>query len=51
MEAININNNPEITEQPEANFTQNRGNFRGRGRGGFKRNVIFHTKINQILKF
>lgn len=45
MEATTNNNITETTEQPQANFTENRGNFRGRGRGGFKRNVIIHYKI------
>ena len=44
MEATNNNNIAETTEQPEANFTENRGNFRGRGRGGFKRNVFNNKK-------
>ena len=43
MEATNNNNIPETSEQqPQANFTENRGNYRGRGRGGFKRNVIIN---------
>lgn len=41
MEATNDNNIPESTEQTETTFNQNRGYFRGRGRGGFKRNVNF----------
>ncbi len=40
MEATNNNNPEKIEQQPESNFTENRGNFRGRGRGGFKRNVF-----------
>jgi len=44
MEATNNNNIPETSEQqPQANFTENRGNFRGRGRGrgGYQRNNVF----------
>jgi len=42
MEATN-SNNIDFFEQPQTNLSENKGNFGGRGRGGYRKNVIFKS--------